>query len=74
VEIEINVDRRVMRVEEKEFKFVLSELEAKLWLQGGMSKAFAKWGKHMLEEVTRPSKMKHTAPGLDRDDKDALQW
>jgi 3-isopropylmalate dehydratase small subunit len=55
IEIEIRVDERVMIVNGKQFRFTLSDLEVRLWKQGGISPAFAKWGKKILEQVTAPS-------------------
>ena len=52
VEIEVDVDGRVVRVGGREFGFSLSELEVQLWEQGGMSNAFKKWGKGVLEKMT----------------------
>jgi 3-isopropylmalate dehydratase small subunit len=74
-DIEIRVDDRIVKVGGREFDFKLSELEMRLWEQGGMSAAFAKWGKAMLENVTGQSK-----PRMKKTFKDqlvenaALQW
>jgi 3-isopropylmalate dehydratase small subunit len=53
-EIAIDVDARQVHVAGKTFGFSLSDLEMALWRQGGVSKAFARWGKQMLEEITTP--------------------
>ncbi|KAK3615349.1 hypothetical protein LTR56_026647 [Elasticomyces elasticus] len=55
-DIVIDVDGRVVRVIEQDFAFTLSDLEMALWEQGGMSNAFAKWGKQMLDGVTTPAR------------------
>ncbi|KAK5735061.1 hypothetical protein LTR17_008397 [Elasticomyces elasticus] len=55
-EIFIDVNGRVVRVAGEDFAFTLSDLEMALWEQGGMSNAFAKWGKRMLDEVTTPAR------------------
>lgn len=44
IEITIDVDDRMVYVSDQSFQFTLSDLEMALWEQGGMSKAFAKWG------------------------------
>lgn len=77
VEIEVDVDQRVIRIGEREWKFQLSELEIQLWQQGGMSKAFAKWGKMMLENMTsspRSSGRKPATTTLETPKDDGLQW
>lgn len=54
--IEIFIDERTVKIGNQSFDFTLSELEVRLWEQGGMSAAFARWGKNMLKEVTAPSR------------------
>jgi 3-isopropylmalate dehydratase small subunit len=51
-DIEIDVQRRVIKVAGTEFGFHLSELEIQLWQQGGMSASFARWGKSVLSKIT----------------------
>ncbi|PVI02551.1 aconitase iron-sulfur domain-containing protein [Periconia macrospinosa] len=65
-DIEIGVEERVVRVGGREFPFTLSDLEMRLWKQGGMSPAFAKWGKEILERVTAPSKKVNAPARLER--------
>jgi 3-isopropylmalate dehydratase small subunit len=74
-EIKIDVHRRILQVSGVEFGFTLSDLEAQLWQQGGMSTAFARWGKGLLEQMTSGRKahsgtatMERSAPG------DELRW
>jgi 3-isopropylmalate dehydratase small subunit len=50
--IEIDVDARRIKVGGKQFEFALSDLELQLWQQGGLSPAFAKWGKGVLKMMT----------------------
>ena len=52
VGIEIDVDKRVVRIDDKEWTFELSPIEEQLWRAGGMSKAFQRWGKKVLEIMT----------------------
>jgi 3-isopropylmalate dehydratase small subunit len=52
VTISIDVDERTIMIAGTKFGFSLSELEIQLWRQGGMSRAFATWGKGLLEEMT----------------------
>ena len=51
-DIEIDVYSRTLKVSGKEFGFSISQLEIQLWEQGGMSAAFAKWGKGLLDAMT----------------------
>ncbi|KAB5529007.1 aconitase family protein [Coniochaeta sp. 2T2.1] len=53
--IEIDVEGRIIKVGGRQFGFSLSELEIQLWRQGGMSNAFATWGKGLLEKMTSPT-------------------
>ncbi|KAK3692463.1 aconitase family protein [Podospora appendiculata] len=71
-EIAVDVDGRTVKVGGKEFRFVLSELEIQLWRQGGMSRAFATWGKGLLSKMTSPVKGKKA--NLERPKKDGLDW
>ncbi|KAK4958728.1 hypothetical protein LTR10_003524 [Elasticomyces elasticus] len=73
VEIAIDVDGRVVRVAEQEFAFALSDTEMALWEQGGMSNAFAKWGKRMLEEVAMPARSSFGSKPLPKAD-DGMKW
>ena len=50
-DIEIDVNSRTLTVDGKKFEFSISQLEIQLWEQGGMSAAFAKWGKGLLEAM-----------------------
>lgn len=52
VGIRVDVDRRVITLDEQEYPFTLSELEVRLWQQGGMARAFGKLGKGILEMMT----------------------
>ena len=52
VGIEIDVNKRVVRIDDKEWTFELSPIEEQLWRAGGMSKAFQRWGKRVLEIMT----------------------
>ncbi|KAK4893994.1 hypothetical protein LTR27_007800 [Elasticomyces elasticus] len=69
-EICIDVDGRVVCVAGEDFAFTLSDLEMALWEQGGMSNAFAKWGKRMLDEVTTPARSSKLLPRAD----DGMKW
>ncbi|KAK1757919.1 hypothetical protein QBC47DRAFT_319632 [Echria macrotheca] len=73
-EIQIDVDAKVVRVGGKEFGFSLSELELQLWRQGGMSKAFALWGKDLLQRMTRQVKPSKPVAGMERKADDQLDW
>lgn len=55
VDIDILVDERIIKVGGQEFEFTLSDLEIRLWETGGISAAFAQWGKKTLENITTPS-------------------
>ena len=73
--IEIRVDDRVVTVSGTEFPFTLSELELRLWELGGMSAAFARWGKGMLENVTRQKGPRaKEALKAEAGDNDPLRW
>ncbi|KAH8660471.1 aconitase family protein [Xylariales sp. PMI_506] len=86
--LEIDVDRRVIvvgikeeskddsgnRRRTKEFPFTLSDLEMQLWQQGGMSAAFRKWGKDILERITAPGKPSSREPLLNRASTDNMSW
>ena len=72
--IVVDVDDRIIRIGGKDFSFTLSDLEVKLWQQGGMSRAFAKWGKQMLEQVTAPPRAKGGIVGLVPETGDELRW
>ncbi|KAK3333795.1 hypothetical protein B0T19DRAFT_419173 [Cercophora scortea] len=71
-EIVVDVDGRTVKVGGREFGFVLSELEIQLWRQGGMSRAFATWGKGLLAKMTSP--VKGRKAGMERPKKDGLDW
>jgi len=74
-EIEVDVDGRVIRIGGREFKFNLSELEIQLLQQGGISAAFARWGKKILEKMTasKPSTTGEVTMERSKQD-DELQW
>jgi 3-isopropylmalate dehydratase small subunit len=72
-DIDIDVDGRIVRVGGKEFSFPLSQLELQLWRQGGMSEAFARWGKGLLEEMTSQKKPTE-AVTLERRQDNHLEW
>ena len=52
VPIYIDVEKRLISICGKEFPFELTQLELQLWQRGGMSSAFAKWGKGLFEVMT----------------------
>jgi 3-isopropylmalate dehydratase small subunit len=74
-QIEIHVDRRIIKVGGKEFEFSLSELEIQLWEQGGMTASFVRWGKGVLERMTTGKKvpMKEGTTPISTHDKE-LKW
>jgi 3-isopropylmalate dehydratase small subunit len=72
-DIEIDVDAREIFVAGKTFRFTVAELEMQLWQQGGMSAAFAKWGKGLLETMTG-TKLSKKAMSLDKPKGDTLDW
>ncbi|RFU24175.1 hypothetical protein B7463_g12162, partial [Scytalidium lignicola] len=73
--IKIDVDGRVVRVGGKEFAFTLSELEIQLWQQGGMSAAFARWGKGLLEKMTAKKSSTRGEATMERSTQgDELKW
>jgi 3-isopropylmalate dehydratase small subunit len=63
-DIQILIDERTVKVGGRTFGFSLSELEVRLWELGGMSAAFARWGKKMLENVTAQTTSKVTVPQI----------
>ena len=74
-EIQIDVAGRTVTVGGKTFPFQLSELEWQLVKQGGMTPAFQKWGKGLLEVMTA------TTPGRSKElvmnegkEKAEVQW
>jgi 3-isopropylmalate dehydratase small subunit len=74
-DIQILVDERIIKVGEREFGFTLSDLEIRLWEQGGMSAAFARWGKKMLENVTAQSSPSTTRSTLQKKtEHEELKW
>jgi 3-isopropylmalate dehydratase small subunit len=74
-DIEILVDDRTIKIGQKEFGFTLSELEVRLWEQGGMNAAFARWGKKMLENVSTPSRKSTTQATMDEAvEHEELKW
>lgn len=68
-DIEVDLERDVVRVNNRAFPFRLSRLERTLWETGGIAPAFAKWGKDVLSVVTGGS-IKHGGTGQDR----GLNW
>jgi 3-isopropylmalate dehydratase small subunit len=80
-DIEIDVPKRIVRVGGEEFVFQLSELERQLWHAGGMSPAFRRWGKGLLEVMTSGDKKSNTvgaAGGIERSEEQGhhaeLKW
>lgn len=51
-DIEIDVDCRLIRLQDQTFSFKLAPLEVRLWEQGGIGAAFKQWGKGVLEAMT----------------------
>jgi len=74
-EIEIDVTGRSVTVGAKSFQFQLSELEWQLVRQGGMTPAFRKWGKGLLEIMTGTTPGRRDEFGMS-DGKEAaeVQW
>lgn len=74
-QIEIDVTGRTAKIGGKIFPFQLSELEWQLVKQGGMTNAFRKWGKGLLEVMTatKPSHGKDVGI-IDGKDKFEMQW
>jgi 3-isopropylmalate dehydratase small subunit len=74
--IEINVERRIVSVSGHEFKFQLSDLEWQLVKTGGMTKAFHRWGKGVLNAVTGQKSPAKTTAGWPEEDTatQSLQW
>jgi 3-isopropylmalate dehydratase small subunit len=74
-EISIDVDARLIKIAGKEFPFTLSELEIKLWQQGGMTAAFRAWGNGILEKLTGGSKPTKKQAVMERSKRgEELQW
>ncbi|KAK6068988.1 aconitase family protein [Seiridium cupressi] len=74
MDIEVDVDKRIVKVHGKEFVFELSELEIQLWQQGGMCEAFARWGKSVLEKMTGSSKSTAGDTTMERSQGERLDW
>ncbi|KAM0815603.1 putative Aconitase/3-isopropylmalate dehydratase large subunit alpha/beta/alpha domain-containing protein [Seiridium cardinale] len=74
MDIEVDVDKRIVKVHGKEFAFELSELEIQLWQQGGMCEAFARWGKSVLEKITGSSKLTAGETAMERSQGEKLDW
>lgn len=74
-DIEIDVIGRTVKVCGKTFPFQLSELEWQLVKQGGMTNAFKKWGKGLLEVMTtaNPSRGKELGMNSGKQ-KSEMQW
>jgi 3-isopropylmalate dehydratase small subunit len=74
--IEIDVERRIVSVSEQEFRFQLSDLEWQLVKIGGMTKAFHRWGKGVLNAVTGSKSPAKTIARWPEEDAAAksLQW
>ncbi|CEJ94417.1 hypothetical protein VHEMI09954 [[Torrubiella] hemipterigena] len=70
-DIEIDVDARLVRVQEREFGFKLAPLEVRLWEQGGIGAAFQQWGKGVLAAMTGT---KATGKGLEGQTESELAW
>jgi 3-isopropylmalate dehydratase small subunit len=74
-DITVLVEERSIKVGGREFGFTLSDLEVRLWEQGGMSAAFARWGKKMLEKVTASSKPSAVERTMDKVvEHEQLRW
>ena len=74
-DIEIDVYGRTIRVGNQTFGFSMAQLEIQLWEQGGMSAAFAKWGKGLLRAMTG-SKPTTAAVSMEENSADGkpLEW
>ena len=73
-DISIDVDKRKITLCGKEYHFTLSELEIQLWQQGGMAKAFGKWGKNILEEMVAPKPASISLSLEQTSEKEFLAW
>jgi 3-isopropylmalate dehydratase small subunit len=74
-DIEIDVDGRLVKIGGREFGFQLSELEVQLWEQGGLSAAFATWGKGLLEQMTGKTKIPRGKATMENTaEEDELKW
>ncbi|KIW00367.1 uncharacterized protein PV09_08079 [Verruconis gallopava] len=75
-EIEIDVDERAIHVGARTFTFSLSDLEIRLWQQGGMSEGFKLLGKAMLEKMTRSRPAKPVSIDVDPSSRahEELSW
>ena len=75
VEIHVDVTGRTVTVGGKTFPFQLSELEWQLVKQGGMTPAFRKWGKGLLEVMTATTPGGSRELGMnERKEKAEVQW
>jgi 3-isopropylmalate dehydratase small subunit len=75
LEISVDVDARTITLAGREFPFTLSELEIKLWQQGGMTAAFRAWGSGILEKLTGGSKPVRKQAVMEKPVQDEeLQW
>lgn len=74
-DIEIDVIGRTVKVRGKTFPFQLSELEWQLVKQGGMTHAFKKWGKGLLEVMTATKSSRGKELGVNGGkQKSEMQW